>query len=86
MNLIIFPSQLANITFQEELESEGFDRPTMNLPEPTGLLIAAVLDANPDAIIVTQSGAPINMQPWVSRTTTLVHMWVSKPEISCIST
>lgn len=57
----------------------------MDLPEPTGRLIAAVLDANRDAIIVTQSGAPVNMQPWVSRATTLAHMWVSKPEISCIS-
>ncbi|CAI7627936.1 unnamed protein product [Penicillium viridicatum] len=69
------------VGLDEELESEGFDRPTMDLPEPTGRLIAAVLDANPDAIIVTQSGAPINMQPWVSRTTTLVHMWYGGNEM-----
>ena len=75
---------MADITLQKELESEGYDRPTMNLPEPTDRLISAVLDANPDAIIVTQSGAPINMQPWVSRATTLAHMWVSKPELSSI--
>lgn len=81
MNPIIFQSQLTDIKLQKELESEGFDRPTMDLPESTGRLIAAVLDANPDAIIVTQSGAPINMHPWVSRTTTLVHMWVSRSEI-----
>ncbi|KAJ5932274.1 hypothetical protein N7516_006763 [Penicillium verrucosum] len=59
----------------EEFESEGFDRPTMDLPESIDRLIAAVLDANPDAIIVTQSGAPINMQPWASRAKAMVHMW-----------
>jgi Glycosyl hydrolase family 3 C terminal domain. len=76
---------LADIAFQKELESEGYDKSALNLPETTGRLIAAVLDANSDAIIVTQSGAPVNVQPWVSQTTTLTHMWVSKPEISCIS-
>lgn len=53
----------------------------MNLPAATTRLIEAVLDANQDAIIVTQSGSPINMQPWVSRTTTQVHMWVSKSHL-----
>lgn len=84
MNPIIFPPRLADITFQEEFESEGYDRPTMDLPESTDRLITAVLDANPDAIIVTQSGAPINMQPWVSRAKAMVHMWVSEPETSSI--
>ncbi|KAJ5213627.1 Glycoside hydrolase family 3 [Penicillium cf. viridicatum] len=70
-----------HISITKELESEGYDRPTMNLPEPTGRLIAGVLDANPDAIIVTQSGAPINMQPWVSWATTLAHMWYGGNEM-----
>ncbi|OQD96043.1 hypothetical protein PENSOL_c017G11380 [Penicillium solitum] len=69
------------VGLDKELESEGYDRPTMDLPEPTGRLIAAVLDANRDAIIVTQSGAPINMQPWVSRATTLAHMWYGGNEM-----
>ncbi|KAF7530740.1 hypothetical protein PCG10_000250 [Penicillium crustosum] len=69
------------VGLDKELESEGYDRPTMNLPEPTDRLISAVLDANPDAIIVTQSGAPINMQPWVSRATTLAHMWYGGNEM-----
>lgn len=62
---------------QKDLESEGYDRHNMDLPEGTVRLVAAVLDANPDAIIVTQSGSPINMEPWTSRAKTQIHMWVS---------
>ncbi|KAH8658528.1 glycoside hydrolase superfamily [Ilyonectria robusta] len=63
------------VGLDKDLESEGYDRPDMNLPDPMPQLITAVLEANPDAIIVTQSGSPINMQPWISKTTTQVHMW-----------
>ncbi|VUC32424.1 unnamed protein product [Clonostachys rosea] len=63
------------VGLDKDLESEGYDRPDMNLPEATNRLVEKVLDVNPDAIIITQSGSPINMQPWASRTTTQVHMW-----------
>ncbi|RDW65085.1 hypothetical protein BP6252_10736 [Coleophoma cylindrospora] len=63
------------VGLDKDLESEGYDRADMNLPGATSELITRVLQANPDTIVVTQSGTPINMQPWVAKTTTQVHMW-----------
>ncbi|PVH74233.1 glycoside hydrolase family 3 protein [Cadophora sp. DSE1049] len=69
------------VGLDKEWESEGYDRPDMDLPSPTPVLISAVLDANPDTIIVTQSGTPVNMQPWVLKTSTQVHMWYGGNEV-----
>jgi beta-glucosidase len=52
----------------------------MNLPHSSDRLIAAVLEANPEAVIITQSGAPIVM-PWVNAATTLLHTWYSGNEV-----
>ncbi|KAL2825775.1 putative beta-glucosidase K [Aspergillus cavernicola] len=69
------------VGLDKEWESEGFDRSTMDLPDPMPKLIQSVLDVNPNTIVVTQSGTPINMQPWVSTTTTQVHMWYGGNEV-----
>lgn len=53
-------------------ESEGYDRPNMSLPPHNDALIEAVLDVNPDAVIVIQSGAPVEM-PWAHKAKTIVH-------------
>ncbi|KAH7176383.1 glycosyl hydrolase family 3 N terminal domain-containing protein [Dactylonectria macrodidyma] len=55
-------------------ESEGFDRPNMDPPESITKLISAVLDADPNAIMVSQSGSPFSM-PWADRSTTHLHAW-----------
>lgn len=55
-------------------ESESFDRPTMNLPPHSDDLINKVLAANPNAVVVIQSGTPVTM-PWVDRAKALVHAW-----------
>ena len=55
-------------------EGEGADRPDLTLPEGEDAAIAAVLAARPDAVIVNQSGAPVEM-PWVDRAATLVQYW-----------
>lgn len=52
----------------------------MDLPPDVSRLIASVLDAQPNAIIVTQSGAPISM-PWSSTASTLVHSWFGGSEV-----
>ncbi|KAM0323484.1 hypothetical protein ACHAQA_008764 [Verticillium albo-atrum] len=56
-------------------ESEGYDRSNMDLPGAVSELISAVVAANPNTVVVTQSGTPINMLPWVDSTSTLVHSW-----------
>jgi beta-glucosidase len=46
----------------------------MRLPPHTDDMISAVLKIRPDAVIVTQSGTPVEM-PWVSQASTMLHMW-----------
>jgi len=45
-------------------ESEGADRPNMDLPGPQTELIEAVVKANPKTIVVVNAGAPVAM-PWL---------------------
>ncbi|RDW78721.1 beta-glucosidase H [Aspergillus mulundensis] len=57
-----------------EWETEGYDRPDMDLPPGSDELISAVLDVNPNAAIVIQSGTPVTM-PWASKTKALLQAW-----------
>lgn len=60
-------------------ESEGFDKPHMNLPGSLPRLVSAVLAAVPDTIVVTQSGTPFNML-WAEKAKTHLHAWLSGNE------
>ncbi|KAH6888522.1 glycoside hydrolase superfamily [Thelonectria olida] len=62
-----------------DYEYEGSDRKDLRLPRRADELIQSVLEANPDAIIVTQSGQPIEM-PWEPQASTLVHAWYGGQE------
>ena len=55
-------------------ESEGFDRPHMDLPGHSDELIRRVIEANPKAVIVNQSGTPVTMS-WVEQASAIVHAW-----------
>ena len=57
-----------------EWESEGFDRPHMDLPPLSDELIQKVLAVQPNAVIVVQSGTPVTM-PWAHDTKALLHAW-----------
>lgn len=64
-----------------EWESEGEDRTTMDLPPHTDALIARVLDANPRAVVVLQSGTPVALAPsWAGRAPALLHAWYGGEE------
>ncbi len=53
---------------------EGRDRTSMDLPGNQNQLIAAVASANPDTVVVLQTGAPVTM-PWLDRVPTIVEAW-----------
>ncbi|OQO01691.1 hypothetical protein B0A48_12728 [Cryoendolithus antarcticus] len=55
-------------------ESEGYDRPHMDLPPGSDDLIEAVLKANPNTAIVVQSGTPVTM-PWRDQAPAIVQAW-----------
>jgi beta-glucosidase len=48
----------------EGYETEGRDRPDMELPGPQAELIEAVVKANPNTVVVLNCGSPVTM-PWL---------------------
>ena len=59
---------------QSEFESEGFDRPDMDLPGHINELISAVAAANPNTAVVLQSGTPVTM-PWIGEVKAVLQAW-----------
>lgn len=63
-----------------EIESEGYDRDNMQLPRRTNDLVTAVLKANPNTVIVNQSGTPVEF-PWLQQATTLLQAYYGGNEL-----
>ncbi|KAM5344108.1 hypothetical protein ACJ41O_012645 [Fusarium nematophilum] len=57
-----------------EWESEGQDRTTMALPPGSDDLVAAILAANPNTVVLIQSGTPISM-PWIDQAKAVAQAW-----------
>ena len=57
-----------------EWDTEGSDLENITLPGRQDELVAAVLDANPNAIVVLQTGGPVEM-PWVTQAKAIVQAW-----------
>lgn len=62
------------IVFATKWSTEGYDVPDLNLPEGQDALIAAVAEANPNTIVVLETGNPVAM-PWLSRTAAVLEAW-----------
>lgn len=58
----------------QDWEGEGADRADMKLPGETDRLIAAVAEANPNVVVVNQSGTPVEM-PWKSQVAGILQAW-----------
>jgi beta-glucosidase len=54
--------------------TEGLDQPDLSLPSGQDALIDAVAQANPNTIIVLETGGPIVM-PWLDKTAAVVEAW-----------
>ncbi|BCR84884.1 beta-glucosidase H [Aspergillus chevalieri] len=57
-----------------EWETEGYDRDHMDLPPGSDELITRVLAANPNTVIVNQSGTPVTM-PWAHNAKAILQAW-----------
>jgi beta-glucosidase len=57
-----------------EWESEGFDRPNMDLPNKQDELIRRVAAANPKTIVVMNAGSPVSM-PWADDVAAILQYW-----------
>ncbi len=53
-------------------ESEGFDRPSIELPESQITLISEIAKVNPNIIVVLNAGAEITPEPWINNVKALV--------------
>lgn len=58
----------------DEWESEGFDRRSMDLPGEQDALIRSVAAANPRTVVVVNAGAPVTMG-WVDDVAAVVQLW-----------
>lgn len=56
-------------------ESEGFDRSTMHLPGRQDELVRKVAAANPNTVVVVNSGMPMLM-PWADDVAAIVQAWL----------
>lgn len=56
-------------------ESEGFDRPTMDLPENQDILIEEICEANKNTIVVLNTGSPVAMSKWIDKVPAVVEAW-----------
>jgi beta-glucosidase len=63
----------------EEWESEGYDRETMDLPGGQDELVARVAEANPRSVVVVNAGSPVGM-PWADRAGAVLQAWFAGQE------
>lgn len=62
------------IVFATQWMTEGLDAPDLSLPEGQDALIAAVAQANPNTIVVLETGSQVLM-PWLDKTAAVVEAW-----------
>jgi beta-glucosidase len=62
------------IVFAWRAESEGADAPNMSLPGNQNDLIAKVAAANPNTIVVLETGNPVTM-PWLNQVSGILEVW-----------
>jgi len=62
------------IVFATQWMSEGQDAATLSLPDQQDTLVAAVAAANPNTIVVLETGGPVDM-PWSSSVKGIVESW-----------
>ncbi|GKU22563.1 beta-glucosidase i [Fusarium langsethiae] len=62
------------------MESEGYDRDTMDLTSDQYDLIAAVVARNPKTVVVNLSGSPVTVSPFIDQVPTFLQAWVAGQE------
>jgi beta-glucosidase len=62
-----------------EWETEGYDRAGLDLPGEQNALVEQVAAANPNTIVVLQTGGPVTM-PWLDKVAAVVQAWLPGQE------
>lgn len=72
---------LAIVGTDPTVESEGFDRSSLDLPGRQNELLARVIAANPATVVVVNSGSPVTM-PWLDDAAAVLQCWFGGQEMS----
>jgi beta-glucosidase len=62
------------VVFASNFETEGADLPTIDLPASENQLISAVAAANPDTVVVLNTGSAVTM-PWLDQVKSVMEAW-----------
>jgi hypothetical protein len=81
-NAGLFPAQAAALARRVDLvilngirfEGEGYDLPDMSLPWGQDALFDVVLNANPNGVVILQTGSPVAM-PWRNKARAVIQAW-----------
>jgi len=68
------------VGYSFQLESEGFDRPSMDLPAGQNELINAIAAVNDRTVVVVVAGAPIAMTSWIDQVSAVLYAWYGGQE------
>ena len=68
------------IGLPDRYESEGYDRPDMELTGDQATLIKRVAAANKRTVVVVMTGSPITMNDWIGRTPAVLQAWYAGQE------
>ena len=60
----------------DRIESEGYDRPHINLPENQVQLIEAVARVQPRTVVVLNNGSAVAMTPWIGSVPAVLEAWL----------
>jgi beta-glucosidase len=63
------------------VESEDFDRTTLDLPAGQDELVQAIAKVNHNTIVVFNAGAPVNLSRWVGQVPSVLDAWFGGQEI-----
>jgi beta-glucosidase len=69
------------VGYSFRLESEGFDRASLDLPKGQDDLIEAVAAVNKRTVVVVAAGAPIAMTRWIERVPAALYAWYGGQEV-----
>ena len=67
---------LLYISLPATKESEGYDRPDLDLTSQQVALIKAVTAAQPNTVVILNNGAPVVMSEWINGTAAILEAWM----------
>ncbi|MGW8178709.1 MAG: glycoside hydrolase family 3 C-terminal domain-containing protein, partial [bacterium] len=67
---------LLYIALPQFKESEGYDRPDIDLTEQQVALIKAVSAVQPQSVVILNNGSAVAMQDWIDQVPTVIEAWL----------